>query len=62
MKQDASLREGIKKLAKSDDSDQVDSLRDQLTNLSLRKENLLKMIGLIETDIGAKEKELSKAK
>ena len=63
LKQDTELRTGLRKLESNPaNAEQTNAAREQLTSLALRKENLLKMIGLIEADISVKEKEASKAK
>ena len=64
MKQDSGMRAGLKKLEATPGANphQLSTIKEQLTSLALRKENLLKMIGLIEADIVVKEKEMSKVK
>ena len=63
LKQDAQLRSGLKKLESSPSANahDVTAAREQVSSLALRKENLLKMIAMLESDVIVKEKEASKA-
>ena len=63
MKQDSAMRAGLRELGTSAANQQEAAVvKDQLMAMALRKENLMKMIGLIEADIMVKEKEMSKVK
>ena len=63
LKQDSQLRSGLKKLESSSSPDphDVTTLKEQVSSVALRKENLLKMIAMLESDVIVKEKEAAKA-
>ena len=61
MKTESDLKEGRAKMASSGSGeDQQPS--DQLDHVTMQKEELLKQIALLETEIASKEKEIKKMK
>ena len=61
MKTESDLKEGRAKMASSS-SGEDQQVSDQLERVTMQKEELLKQIALLETEIARKEKEIKKMK